>query len=983
MKRNSLLLSLFISFLLLGNIFVTAQISREGMPPSFSTVDITHDFQQVAFSPLGMDVINQADDNLANSPGPYRIGHTMPVNLSIEDAGTWTDLPSGGRIWRLTLSSEDAIALSLYYDDFWLPVGGELYLYNEMKTQVIGAFTDLNNDKSGQFSTEIIEGESVTLEYYEPDGVTENPIIHISDMAYLFRGVSFTLMEEPEDRGGSLWCMINVNCPEGDNWQMDKKGVVRQYMILPAGWIGWCTGSMINNTTWDLTPYVLTAHHCGEDCLASHFNQWIFYFKFESATCTGSTGPQNFTVTGCSLKAEGDRYTGSDFALLLLNSTPPASHEPYWGGWNRTDTPSPSGVGIHHPAGDIKKISTYSTTLGHSQWNNNGVLSHWKAVWAPTVNGTSIVEEGSSGSPLYDNEHRIVGDLTGGPGNMSCENTSYSLYGKIYWSWDKMGNQSHQQLKYWLDPINTGDQYLPGTDGNDPICDFEADDPSVAIGGNVDFFDLSLGNPENWSWSFPGGNPTSSTDQNPENIVYNNYGSYSVTLTISNAFGSDTETKTGYISVGDPPEADFNANNTEIGVGQTVTFTDATTGNPTGWHWQLEGGTPSVSFNQNPAPIHYYEAGVFQVKLIATNDFGTDTEIKDDFITVYGPPTADFEADTTLIPVDYAVNFTDISYGNPSEWEWLFEGGDPETSTEQNPQGIVYDTPGSYSVTLAATSQYGSHDTLKLDFITVLGPPEADFTCFDRYILVGESASLVDQSTGSPESWDWVFEGGNPETSNLQFPDPVQYNSAGEFDVTLTVETPFGENTLTKPDYINVGYVPEADFEADNVFIVEGESVNFTDLSTEDPVSWSWVFEGGTPETSSEQSPQNIVYNQNGAFDVTLSVVNNFGQDTKTEVDYIYVSGVGVDEQNITSDNVFVFPNPTNGMINMVIAGDISTINRIDVFNALGNSVLTMGPEKSFEKKMQFDLSGHNPGLYYINIETKEGVILKKITLTK
>ncbi|MCK5839157.1 MAG: trypsin-like peptidase domain-containing protein, partial [Bacteroidales bacterium] len=276
-------------------------------------------------------------------------------------------------------------------------------------------------------------------------------------------------------------------------------------MILPGGWIGWCTGSMINNTTWDLTPYVLTAHHCGEDCLATHFNQWIFYFKYEAATCTGSTGPQNVTMTGCSLKAEGDRYTGSDFALLLLNSTPPSSHEPFWAGWNRTNTPSPSGVGIHHPAGDIKKISTYNSPLGESQWNNNGVLSHWKAVWSATVNGISIVEEGSSGSPLFDSEHRIVGDLGGGPGNQSCENTSYSLYGKVYWSWDKMGSQPHQQLQYWLDPISTGDFYLPGTDGNDPICDFEADDPSVPLGGNVDFTDLSMGNPENWSWSFPGG----------------------------------------------------------------------------------------------------------------------------------------------------------------------------------------------------------------------------------------------------------------------------------------------------------------------------------------------------------------------------------------------------------------------------------------------------------------------------------------------
>lgn len=984
MKKHSITDLLVLCFTLFISINISfSQISREGMPPSFSADNISLDYQQIDLPSPDQSVVDMADANLASSPGPYRIGKLIPLDVDIDNEGTWTDLPYGGRIWRLKIIVRDALATSLYYDRFWLPPNSELYLYNETRTHVIGAFTDFNNHENGLFATEIIEGESVTLEYYEPEGVTEDPVIHISDVASIFRGVSFTIMKEPEDRGGSLWCMINVNCPEGDDWQMEKKGVVRQYMVLPGGWVGWCSGSLINNTTWDLTPYVLTAHHCGEDCTPSQFNQWIFYFKYESATCTGSTGPSNFTTSGCSVKAEGDRYTGSDFALLKLNTTPPESHEPYWNGWNRSNIGSPSGVSIHHPAGDIKKISTYNSTLTSSQWNNNGVLSHWKCIWAATVNGTSIVEEGSSGSPLFDDEGRIVGDLTGGPGNQSCENTSYSLYGKVYWSWDQMGSSPDQQLKYWLDPVNTGEMYLPGTDGNDPICDFEADDPSVPVGGSVDFTDLSMGNPETWSWSFPGGTPSSSTEQDPEGIVYNNYGSYAVTLTISNQFGSDTETKTGYITVGDPPETDFNASATEIGVGHQVTFTDATLNNPNQWHWQFEGGTPSVSFNQNPAPIHYYQEGVFQVKLIATNDFGTDTEIKEDFITVYGAPVADFMADSTQVPLDYGVNFTDMTFGMIDEWQWTFEGGTPETSDEQNPQGITYSEPGLYAVTLSVSGPYGDHDTTKTDYIEVIAPPQAAFSCFDRYLVVGESAYIVDNSTGNPDEWSWVFEGGDPPTSDLPNPGPVQYNSEGSFDVSLTVANPYGNTYLLKEDYIVAGYAPIADFEADKTFIAAGESINYTDMSQEDPQIWNWTFEGGNPATSSQQDPQEIIYDEPGVYDVTLTASNSFGSDTKVWEDYITVGYVGTDEHQFSDNSISVYPNPTNGMLHVVFSGNTDHIQTVRLYNISGQKILELMGDEEIKRSLHFDLSHNQPGIYYLNIETDNDIIVKKITLTK
>jgi PKD repeat protein len=851
-----------------------------------------------------------------------------------------------------------------------------------MKTQVIGAFTGFNNDENGLFATEMIQGESVTLEYYQPNDNNGQPVISISDIAYIFRGVSFSMTDNSQTRGGAAWCMINVNCPEGDDWQAEKKGVVREYLILPEGWVGWCSGSMINNTTWDLTPYVLTAHHCGEGCTPSMFNQWIFYFRFEASTCTGTSGPTNYTMTGCSLKAQGDRYTGSDFALFLLNQDPPSSVQAYWNGWNRTNTPSPSGVGIHHPMGDIKKISTYTTTLQHSQWNNNGVLSHWKVYWAETENGKSIVEEGSSGSPLFDNEHRIVGALSGGPAQ-SCENPLYSLYGKVYWSWDQMGSLPEQQLKCWLDPVNTGEQYLPGTDGTVPQANFEASDQTIPLHDSVNFTDLSQGSPTEWSWSFIGGTPSSSDEKNPQNIVYNTYGNFTVTLTISNPYGNDSETKTSYIHVDDPPVAAFNASDTVVGVGGAITFTDASINTPTQWHWKFQGGTPSTSFNQNPAPIHYNTAGVYQVKLTSTNDYGSDSEIKDNYITVYGAPVADFTVDSAMVPTGYAVNFTDLSYGYPTSWEWTFVGGTPSSSEDQNPQGIVYNTAGTYPVSLTISSSYGTSDTTKTDFITAIAPPQSNFSCFNSYILVGSSTTFTDLSAGDPDIWQWTFEGGTPETSTLQMPGPIQYNSPGDFNVTLTVGNEWGNTTINKPDYIHAGYLPVANFSADNTIIIEGESTNFTDLSTEDPVTWNWIFEGGTPGTSDEKNPSDILYSEHGTYDVTLKVFNEFGENTKTETDYIYVGGVGIDDEDGAAKGVFVFPNPTTGIVNMMFTGSVPDIRSIEVYNSFGNKVRCLDRSGSISKNIQMDLSGQRPGIYYMDIQTSDQVIIKKISLTR
>jgi PKD repeat protein len=257
------------------------------------------------------------------------------------------------------------------------------------------------------------------------------------------------------------------------------------------------------------------------------------------------------------------------------------------------------------------------------------------------------------------------------------------------------------------------------------------------------------------------------------------------------------------------PNADFSADNTSIQVGQSVNFTDLSTGNPISWEWTFEGGNPATYNGQNPPSITYNTAGTFDVTLTVTNNAGTDTEVKTDYIEVFDnppPPAADFTANVTTIYVGESIDFTDLSTNDPTSWEWTFEGGTPATSTAQNPANIIYNTAGTFDVTLTATNQYGSDTELKQDYITVqvIPPPQAAFSADATNIVAGGSVMFTDESTGDPTAWEWSFEGGDPPNFSGQNPPAITYNTPGMFDVSLTVSNANGSTTETKNDYITV-----------------------------------------------------------------------------------------------------------------------------------------------------------------------------------
>lgn len=552
MMRRSLFITfvcLFSGFLLTTKGF--AQESIGGTPPSFLNQNLTSEYQTVVLSTPSLDLI-RLEDSLRDKQGFFhRVGVGVQAGYDMNNSGTWTILPDGSRIWRLKIRCTGALALGVYYERFFLPPGTELYVYSADHKQVIGAFTSANNPAEGFFATELIKGDELILEYYEPfRRIAGTADIRISEVSYVYRDAY--VFRETKDFGDSDYCEVNINCSEGTNWQDEKKGVARIFLKAGSSY-GWCTGTLINNVNQNCTPYFLTADHCGENSSAADFLQWVFYFNYEAAGCTNpSTQPSYNSKTGCVKRANGGSggTNGSDFLLLEFSTAVNSAWQVYYNGWSRSTTASGSGVSIHHPAGDIKKISTYTSTLVSSSWGS-APGSHWRVQWAATTNGHGVTEGGSSGSPIFNASGLIVGDLTGG-GSYCSTPSNYDYYGKFSYSWDQNGTTAATRLKDWLDPGNTNPTTLSGRGpctAAAPVANFSASATNISVGGSVNFTDLSTNSPTSWSWSFSGGTPSSSTAQNPTNIVYNTAGTYTVTLTASNSYGSDSETKTGYIVV--------------------------------------------------------------------------------------------------------------------------------------------------------------------------------------------------------------------------------------------------------------------------------------------------------------------------------------------------------------------------------------------------------------------------------------------------
>ncbi|WP_167619669.1 PKD domain-containing protein [Maribellus sediminis] len=498
-----------------------------------------------------------------------------------------------------------------------------------------------------------------------------------------------------------------------------------------------------------------------------------------------------------------------------------------------------------------------------------------------------------------------------------------------------------------------------------PVADFTADAIKITEGDKVNFSDASTNGPSSWSWTFTGGNPATSTAQNPT-VTYDTPGNYEVSLTVANSGGSDTKTISGYITVNrilTPPVADFVADITTLKEGGTVTFTDLSTNTPNSWSWSFNGGTPDLSTEKNPS-ITYNTPGSFTVSLTATNADGSSTKTATQYINVTAktPPLANFTATTTSVEEGSSVQFTDLSDNNPYEWQWNFPGGTANSTTIKNPS-VTYSTAGTYDVSLTVTNDDGSDNITMTGFVTVtekqkvvLNPPVANFTKSAATVETGKSVTFTDQSSNTPTSWAWTFTGNDIYTSTVQNP-VVTFNTAGIYDVSLIASNADGSDTILVTSCITVSNPPApiADFSADNTQVVEGGQIGFTDKSSNAPETWYWVFEGGEPATSTERNPK-VTYKNPNSYKVSLTVTNKGGNNTKTVENYIQVE---------KAQPEYCVPSPlaTNEWISQVQIGSVTysstpngyTDNTGNVFELEGGLSHTINLVPDFNPRSKFE----------------------------
>ncbi|MEO1436555.1 MAG: T9SS type A sorting domain-containing protein [Bacteroidota bacterium] len=905
---------LFTLMLLVATVgFAYGQVSVQGTAPS-KKYQLQKKVEKEIMPSFNLEARKAEDDALyMKGYSGFRFAYPHHVKITPKNAGTWEDLPDGGRVWRVRITSFGAHTMNLTFKRFHLPAGGEMYLYNEDRSYEIGAFTAANHKADGGFATAPIPGETIFVEYYEPAGMTNTADLHISsvnhDYANLLQQSGNALAKGFGDSGS---CNNNVNCPEGNPWVNQINSVA---LIVVNGFEA-CTGAMINNTSADQTPYFLSANHCGTGISSS----WVFVFNYQSPTCTpNQNGSFAESVTGGSFRAA---WAGSDVALFELSVPPPDAYNVFYAGWDRTGTTPSGSVGIHHPSGDVKKISFdtdspgVATFGGADTWN----VQNWE-------DGTT--EPGSSGSPLFDvTNGRIIGQLFGG--SASCSSITDDFYGRFNTSWGG-NNTNSTRLSNWLDPTGTGDMTLDGQ----------------YFGGNTLVYNMQAN-----MINSPQG---TTCDMNiaPE-VVVRNLGSATITtFDIEYNFdGGATQTFTWTGSLDLFQSETVTLPSEMLGVGaHTFTFSIV---NPNG-NSDEDAGNNSLSSN-----FDVIDGLNFTVNL-TTDDYPGETsyQVLDGNGAVVASASG-FGAGATLFSDIYCLPegcytfVIDDSYGDGICCAWG-NGG--------------YELLDNFGTVLATGGQFS--DTESIPFCLSASSLIANFTV-DAVYCLGDDVDPTDLSANAA-SWTWDTPGADQATYSGQAP-TITYSSVGTYTITLTVGDGGGNTSTTSRD-IEVAAGPTI-VNVAGPTISNGGDQNTYAVAPASGSTWDWEITGGTQQTGASTNIISVLWDNGitaGEVCVTETDVNGCESDEFCIMVDLMPSSI---EEVFEANNLEIFPNPTSGQLNITMSNQAQSI---EVFDVIGRSVLQINQPALFN---QFEMPTSD-GVYMVRIQFEDGIATQKVVVSR
>eukprot|EP01080_Neovahlkampfia_damariscottae_P005947 gene5947-9776_t len=359
------------------------------------------------------------EDDIAQKSNPFiktipRFGFIQNVNFTLKNSGFWENIKDKGRLWRLKLITKNAFYTNLIFSKFKIPYGSKLWIYNQERNSIIGAFTSKNNKINEKFSTSPLIGDTFWIEYFEPITYLGYGEIQLTKVIHGYKDIF------SKTKGSSGKCNINVKCKLAKQYKKSSKSVVS---LMTSQGSRFCTGTLINNLKQDSRQLLLTASHCLDPSYKEDVETWIASFQYQSSKCKKNKGIiSNFTTSGMKLLAQNDK---TDLLLLEIIEPIPNEYKAYLSGFDANEEMKTKFIyGIHHPSGDVKKISYSGIPL--ESYNFHFENSHWKVMkWE---NGTT--EPGSSGSALFNDKEQIIGQLTGG--TASCQNKQgHDIYGKL------------------------------------------------------------------------------------------------------------------------------------------------------------------------------------------------------------------------------------------------------------------------------------------------------------------------------------------------------------------------------------------------------------------------------------------------------------------------------------------------------------------------------------------------------------------------